>query len=283
MYFLIKDLERFSGIKAHVIRTWEQRYKILNPLRTKNNIRQYSIEDVSFLMNITLLVTHGRKISNIAVLSSKQIEDEITRLKTIAVRQQKYIFDLILNMLSSDTEEFEATLDKCIISWGIDTTIEKVIIPFLEKVDILSYSRTNIETHFVVTAIRSKLILGIEKTILGDKKNKSALLYLPEGEHYDLILLYINYILRLKGIRVFYLGTNISINNLKKAIAEKQPDLLFSYAANKVFPYNEYCELLEQNFPDLPLFIGCHEGSNKYNKRGLVNTFKFDSVHSTVE
>jgi len=32
--FSIKDLENFSGIKAHTIRIWEKRYKILEPDRT---------------------------------------------------------------------------------------------------------------------------------------------------------------------------------------------------------------------------------------------------------
>lgn len=40
--YSIKDLEQISGIKAHTIRIWEQRYQVIEPNRTKTNIRFYS-------------------------------------------------------------------------------------------------------------------------------------------------------------------------------------------------------------------------------------------------
>jgi MerR family transcriptional regulator, light-induced transcriptional regulator len=42
--FSIKDLEDFSGSKAHTIRIWEKRYNILEPMRTETNIRLYDLE-----------------------------------------------------------------------------------------------------------------------------------------------------------------------------------------------------------------------------------------------
>ena len=44
--YSIKDLEHLSGIKAHTIRIWEQRYDIFSPQRTATNIRLYSDEDL---------------------------------------------------------------------------------------------------------------------------------------------------------------------------------------------------------------------------------------------
>ena len=32
--FSINDLENLSGVKAHTIRAWEQRYQLLNPARS---------------------------------------------------------------------------------------------------------------------------------------------------------------------------------------------------------------------------------------------------------
>ncbi len=41
--FSIRDLEEFSGVKAHTIRIWERRYGILEPDRTDTNIRTYGL------------------------------------------------------------------------------------------------------------------------------------------------------------------------------------------------------------------------------------------------
>ncbi|GAB4137690.1 MAG: hypothetical protein Fur0041_12470 [Bacteroidia bacterium] len=44
--YSIKDLERLSGIKAHTLRIWEQRYHLLAPERTATNIRWYNGKDL---------------------------------------------------------------------------------------------------------------------------------------------------------------------------------------------------------------------------------------------
>jgi DNA-binding transcriptional MerR regulator len=77
--FTIKDLENFSGIKAHTIRIWEQRYGILSPDRTDTNIRKYNDTDLKSLLNISLLNSLGHKISNIAKLSDDQIREMINK------------------------------------------------------------------------------------------------------------------------------------------------------------------------------------------------------------
>ena len=51
--FSIKDLEKISGIKAHTLRIWEQRYGIIKPERTDTNIRTYNNEQLKQLLNIT--------------------------------------------------------------------------------------------------------------------------------------------------------------------------------------------------------------------------------------
>ena len=71
--FSIKNLENISGIKAHTIRIWEKRYKLLSPERTNTNIRKYSLESLRKLLNITLLYKKGFKISKIANLEPHSI------------------------------------------------------------------------------------------------------------------------------------------------------------------------------------------------------------------
>ena len=72
----IKDLEQLSGVKAHTLRIWEQRYGILKPQRTTTNIRFYSNEDLKRILNISLLNSHGYKISVIAKLTDAELVKE---------------------------------------------------------------------------------------------------------------------------------------------------------------------------------------------------------------
>jgi DNA-binding transcriptional MerR regulator len=71
--FTIKDLENISRIKAHTIRIWEKRYNLLEPKRTKTNIRFYTPSDLTKLLNIVLLKNNDFKISKIAEMSDEEI------------------------------------------------------------------------------------------------------------------------------------------------------------------------------------------------------------------
>ncbi|MDP4854812.1 MAG: MerR family transcriptional regulator, partial [Schleiferiaceae bacterium] len=64
--YSIKDLEHMTGIKAHTLRIWEQRYDIVVPKRTETNIRCYSVEDLKTLLNVSVLIQKGWRISKIA-------------------------------------------------------------------------------------------------------------------------------------------------------------------------------------------------------------------------
>lgn len=227
-HFSIKDLERYSGIKAHTIRIWELRYNVLTPVRSIGNVRHYSLADVERILNISLLQKCGLKISTIVNFSPAEIDVHLQKLVQAESMQIRAVNHLILYMYS-DIEKFEEVLDSCVLSWGIDLTIEKVIFPFLEKIQLLSYKDKSYQTHFVVTAIRKKLILGIEKEKSTGNSLQSALLFLQKGEHYDLLLLYITYLLKRKGVRLLYLGTDISTQNLISTIDAKKPDMIYTY------------------------------------------------------
>ena len=99
--YSIRDLEKLSGIKAHTIRIWEQRYNLIAPQRTETNIRFYTDADLKRLMNISILNRNGVKISNIARLNDIGINEKVleisrsgslsaTRIENLIVAQFKF-------------------------------------------------------------------------------------------------------------------------------------------------------------------------------------------------
>ena len=73
--FSIRQLEHLSGIKAHTIRIWEKRYKIITPERSNGKHRMYSNEDLKSLLRIVYLYNKGLKISKIARLKEQIIQE----------------------------------------------------------------------------------------------------------------------------------------------------------------------------------------------------------------
>ena len=230
--FSISQLERFSDIKPHTIRTWENRYGLLNPERSAGNTRYYTLDDLERLLDISLLNQYGGKIKKLSILSNEELKVLAARLGTPWAKFQNSLNRLIISLYKSDIEQFECILDDIARNAGMPDTIKHLIVPFLEKTDILSYKDSAVEIHFAVTAIRKKLLVGIDQAKPETNKKRKAVLFLPEGEHYDLILLIMYYCLKCEGVMVYYLGTNISQNNLESIILSKSPNELFVYTVS---------------------------------------------------
>jgi DNA-binding transcriptional MerR regulator len=257
--FSIRHLERFSEIKAHTIRIWEQRFGVFQPYRTKTNLRYYSLHDVKLLLDISLLVKNGHRISTLATTDEVSIATKIKSLTSEKARRDKLINQLIVCMFSHDVEQFEDLLDSCVLSWDVDITVKEVVIPFLERVELLSYNDNSSEAHFAVTAIRRKIMLALERVNPSVRTNKSALLFLAEGEHYDLMLLYLSYVFKKGGINVWYLGTNISRDSLEPVLNLKRPDYLVTYIPQKQkFKLNALAPFLDEHLPETDFIaVGC--------------------------
>lgn len=253
--FSIKELEIYSEVKSHTLRMWEKRYSIFQPSRTQGNARMYSLADLKLLLNLSLLNKIGYRISKLASMKEAAIEYKICSVSSSVVQQQHVLNQLILCMHSGRIDDFEAVLDSCVRDYGVDETLE-IILLFLEKVDLLAYNNTRSEVHFVVTAVRSKIIFGIETLQPVPAGAITALLFLPKSEHYDLMLLYMNYLLKKAGIKVMYLGTNISNENLEQVALEKQPRYIFTYnTPQHPFRPNGFQAVLDDLLPDTKLFI----------------------------
>ena len=89
--FTIKDLENLSGIKAHTIRIWEQRYSFLKPSRTDTNIRIYSNEELKTILNVALLNKYGYKISHINKMNESEVKEKILSLNQTEAQQERII------------------------------------------------------------------------------------------------------------------------------------------------------------------------------------------------
>lgn len=251
--FTIKDLENLSGIRAHTIRIWEQRYNFLKPNRTETNIRYYSGEELRVILNIALLNKFGFKISHIGKMNEGEIHERILSLSQSQAQQDRLINDLIQSMVQTDMDRFESILDNYISHKGIERTITQIVFPFLERIGIL-WVTNNInpaQEHLVSNVIRQKLIMGIETTNPLVRLNKEMLLFLPEGEHHELALLFLNYMLKSRGARVWYLGANIPLKDVDFIIKAKKPDYIYTHLTSMPNSFST-----EKFFENLTAIVG---------------------------
>lgn len=250
--FTIKDLENLSGIKAHTIRIWEQRYNFLKPQRTTTNIRYYTNDELKTVLNIALLNKYGFKISHIDRMRPQEIREKILSLGDARAVQERIINELVQEMVDLEMDRFEKILTNYIASKGIERTVIQIIFPFLEKIGILWQTGhiNPAQEHLVTNIIRQKLIVGIETTVSPVKVNKTFLLFLPEGEHHELGLLFMYYLLKSRGANVIYLGANVPVKDVEHVIRLKRPDIIFVHltATSTHFNFEKFLTNVENRF-----------------------------------
>ena len=246
--YSIKDLEVLSGIKAHTIRIWEKRYNLLSPQRTETNIRYYTDDDLRKILNISLLVRHGFKISKVAQWSDEKIREAILELKQSDSSESDYVDRLLMYMINFDDAGFKNVTNEVIKKMGIEEAVSKVF--FRLFVGIGTYWQVGsifpAQEHFVTNIFRQKLIVEIEALDAGNNKGATILFYLPENEYHELSLLFYSYLAQKYGYHVIYLGQTVPFDDLKKIAAQIHIDYVFS-----AFIHSVEKEMLENYLNEL--------------------------------
>ncbi|WP_020604019.1 MerR family transcriptional regulator [Spirosoma spitsbergense] len=258
--YSIKDLEQLSGIKAHTLRIWEQRYAIIAPQRSDTNIRAYDDQDLKLVLNIAMLKDNGYKISDISKLS---LDDLYSKVITVTDKQLSYpdqIQALTLAMLDFNEDRFEQIITSNIQRFGFENTMIHIIYPFLNRIGVLWVTDTvgPAQEHFITNLIRQKLIVAIEENRRNQRANGDKyLLFLPEGEYHEISLLFANYIISARSNKVIYLGQNLPFNELKLVYERHKPDYIFTVLTSSLSNHNvqPYVNRLAATFPDTQILL----------------------------
>ena len=259
-HYSIKDLENFTGVKAHTIRIWEKRYNVVEPKRTCTNIRYYNDDDLKKLLNISILNKHGFKISNIVNLGDNAVNEKVLNLSQGMSNMESQIENLVVAMIELDENRFEKIFNAAVINLGFEDAIIKIMYPFFEKIGILWQIGTinPAQEHFVSNLIRQKLIVAIEGLIESyEKISKTFLLFLPEGEYHELGLLFYYYLIKKNGHKVVYLGEAVPFEALVEIANVRNIDFLFTSLTISLSNYgtNTHIERLIKQFKQQRIFI----------------------------
>jgi DNA-binding transcriptional MerR regulator len=258
--YSIKDLEKISGVKAHTIRMWERRYKIIEPGRTDTNIRYYSDADLKRLLNISILNQNGIKISLIADLDDHQLKSRVLDLSLDSRYSNVQIETLVISMLEMDEKKFVNSLSGSIIKYGFEETVETILFPFLERIGILWQAGTisPAQEHFMSNLIRQKLIVAIDNEMQTSSENGPRIIFfLPEKEMHEIGLLFYSLIARKEGAEVIYLGQSVPMIDLELVNQLRSCDAFFTSLISSI-KKDEVDKLLngyKKMFNDIPFFI----------------------------
>jgi DNA-binding transcriptional MerR regulator/methylmalonyl-CoA mutase cobalamin-binding subunit len=265
--FTISQLQQYSGIKAHTIRIWEQRYNALSPNRSEGNTRYYDNNQLRRLLNIVSLMESEYKVSELCSMTDQELFRKLD--KELQNRQPKddtaeyYIAQLIAAGMCFDEPHFDKIFSNCLLRFGLKDCYIKVLYPMLSRIGLM-WAKDQIppaQEHFVSNIVRLKLSSAID-SLPPPKSSKSTwLLFLPENEFHEIGLLFSNYLIRQSGKKVIYLGSNVPNDALIDTIKETAPAhlLFFLVHHDHVENVQDYINNLKKNLGKTKIHLSGNE------------------------
>jgi DNA-binding transcriptional MerR regulator len=226
----IGELSRRLGVSDHVLRAWESRYGLLQPVRSAGGFRLYSEADALRVRRMQAHLARGLSAAEAAraVLGQDSSAGHGPAAAPDRVPAAESELSGVLRQVldAFDEPAAQAVLDRLVSDLSLPTVLRDVVLPYLTELGERWERGTAsvAQEHFASNVIRGRLA-GLARG-WGDGHGPRAVLACPPGEHHDLALMMFGIVLHRSGWRIVYLGINTPVEELTGTVDARHPDLV---------------------------------------------------------
>jgi DNA-binding transcriptional MerR regulator len=208
----IGEFARRAGVSPELLRAWERRYGLLQPIRSEGGFRLYTAEDAERVHRMRSGLDEGLSAAEAARRALAQARpaegllDDLRRRLLTAVR-------------GYDEAALHAVLDEALVGFALETVLRELILPTLREIGE-GWERGELEIaqeHFASNLIRERL-LGLAR-LWGRGSGPLAILACAPGERHDIGLIAFGLLLRSHGWRILFLGADTPVETLERTSA----------------------------------------------------------------
>jgi DNA-binding transcriptional MerR regulator len=223
----IGELSRRVGVSGHVLRAWEARYGLLQPVRSEGGFRLYSEADEARIRRMQAHLAGGLSAAEAAraALSDEAAATWPDRAGSSAEPITLELAAALREALDSyDEPGAQAVIDRLLANLSLPTVLRDVVLPYLGELgDRWAAGTASVaQEHFASIVLRGRLA-GLARG-WGGGSGPLALLACPPGELHDLALMAFGLILNRGGWRIHYLGPSTPIEDLMRSVEQTHYD-----------------------------------------------------------
>jgi methanogenic corrinoid protein MtbC1 len=195
----IAALTHRTGVPPDTIRKWEQRYAVLQPVRTAGGQRRYSELDVARIEWLKARLDEGYRIGEAAKLLG-------SGYPVVAGTQTELVSALVEATVRADVNGLARLVEQTLSAASLEDAFVGSLTPALTEVGALwELGQIGVaQEHLATGTVRSAL-----QRLLSDPRGGlrgTAVLACAPGEHHEIGLLMLAVLLRADGWQVAYLG-----------------------------------------------------------------------------
>jgi MerR family transcriptional regulator, light-induced transcriptional regulator len=246
----IGELSRRVGVSGHLLRAWESRYGLLQPVRSAGGFRLYSEADESRIRTMQAYRAEGLSAAEAARATLAGAAPGGGPPAAVPAAGE-YFAALRQTLDTFDEPAAQAVLDRVLADLTVPAVLRDVVLPYLAGLGERWQRGTASVAleHFASNVIRGRLA-GLARG-WGSGHGPQALLACPPGEQHDLALMMFGIVLHRNGWRVGYLGANTPVEELARTAGVSRPDLVVLAAARPetLEPIQAELTALARRFP----------------------------------
>ena len=215
----IGEFARRVGVSPELLRAWERRYGLLQPIRTDGGFRLYTDDDAERVERMKRALDEGLSAAEAAQRAltlerppGHALEDARERLVAAAH--------------AYDEATMHAILDEALAGFSLEMVLRELILPVLREIGA-EWKRGDLEVgqeHFATNVVRERL-LALAR-LWGRGSGPLAILACAPGERHDIGLIAFGLVLRSRGWRILFLGADTPLAALGRAVATTNPQLV---------------------------------------------------------
>jgi len=253
----IGELSRRLGVSDHVLRAWESRYGLLQPVRSAGGFRLYSEADESPIRRMQAHLAHGLSAAEAAraVLGEDSWTQADHGWAGAPLRAAPAVGplsgDLRQALDAFDEPAAQAVLDRLLSDLSLTAVLRDIVMPYLTELGQRWERGTAsiAQEHFASNVIRGRLA-GLARG-WGNGHGPRAVLACPPGELHDLALMVFGIVLNRNGWRIAYLGMSTPVEDLTRTVEVRRPDLVVLAATmpDTLEPFTAQLTALAQRVP----------------------------------
>jgi DNA-binding transcriptional MerR regulator len=249
----IGELARRLGVSQDVLRAWERRYGLLEPVRSSGGFRLYTAADEQRVRRMQSHLARGLAAAEAARAALADDDD-----RTVAAPPElpaerpgeiasdpaqapvpaadrglaRLAADLRRALDAFDEPAAEAVLDRLFADFSVETALRELLLPYLHELGARwAMNEVGVATeHFASNVLRARLT-GLARG-WGQGRGPCAVLACPPGEQHDLPLIAFGIVLHRNGWRIVYLGADTPLADLGRTVEEQRPEIVILAAVD---------------------------------------------------
>jgi DNA-binding transcriptional MerR regulator len=215
----IGEFARRVGVSPELLRAWERRYGLLQPIRTEGGFRLYGDDDAERVARMKRALDEGLSASEAARRAVAQAPSSEGLLDVARSR-------LLAAARAYDEAAIHAVLDEALAGLALETVLRELVLPALREIGG-EWERGSLEIgqeHLATNVVRERL-LALAR-LWGRGGGPLAVLACAPGERHDIGLIAFGLVLRSYGWRILFLGSDTPLETLERAVEATQPRLV---------------------------------------------------------